>query len=545
MRKTILLATLLVAGMCVNAQTHVKVGDNLQTAIDTAKSGTTIYVQAGTFTGNFTMKDGVNVSGGWDATFTTQTEYGTILDAQSNGRVVHQPAAFSTLTVWSNLTIQNGNLKEKASDQLGSGVALNKNGRVEKCLIQNNTYTYTSGNCLGGGVGQESGSAQTDVLVDHCVIRNNKATHGGGVRIRGTIQNSVIENNLTEANAAGGLHLQAGIGINCVIRNNKGKGTGGVRLYGKCKLIGCLVANNTSASNVGGISIEGALSDVIGCTIVGNKQTSGTQSQCGISINNQLNGNGTYLANNIVWGNMCADTVSSQQIYYKSRYNVANRIFNAVSNDYTDDNKDYHTCFKLNPDNNATDGPRFVDPENGDYRLRWDSPLLNLGSDTLATKYGVSKDLFGVARPAGDAVDYGCYEHPYVTLTVAELSHSTLQVGEKAWTAGNYSLPEGFTTDVTIKADEDYSIEKVMLGETLLTAKEGTSEVYTLTIDEDCTLAITTKSSDIGSVVTNVQDEAEEVIAIFDMTGKRVDMPTQAGIYILHTSRGSKKVVLK
>ena len=539
MRKTILLATLLVAGMCVNAQTHVKVGDNLQTAIDTAKSGTTIYVQAGTFTGNFTMKDGVNVSGGWDATFTTQTEYGTILDAQSNGRVVHQPAAFSTLTVWSNLTIQNGNLKTKADDQLGSGVVLNKNGRVEYCLIQNNTYSY-SGNCLGGGVGQEKGSAQTDVLVDHCVIRNNKATHGGGVRIRGTIQNSVIENNLTEANAAGGLHLQWGIGINCVIRNNKGKATGGVRLFGQCKLIGCLVANNTSASNVGGISIEERNSDVIGCTIVGNKQTDDSYSKCGIACSATAD-NGTYLANNIVWGNMNADSVPAAQIFYVSHYSAAHRIYNAVNKQTTNNNG---TCFKLNPDNNAADGPRFVDPENGDYRLRWDSPLLNRGSDTLATKYGVLADLSGVARPAGDAVDYGCYEHPYVTLTVAELSHSTLQVGEEAWTAGSYPLPEGFTTDVTIKADEDYSIEKVMLGETLLTAKEGTSEVYTLTIDEDCTLAITTKSN-IASAVNALQNDAESIIAIYDMTGKRVDMPTQAGIYIVRTMSGAKKVVLQ
>lgn len=541
MRKTTLLATILVASMCATAQTQVKVGDNLQTAIDTAKSGTTLYVQAGTFKGNFTMKDGVNVSGGWDATFTTQTEYGTILDANASGRVVHQPSAFTTLTIWSNLTIQNGNLKEKASDQLGSGVALNKNGRVEYCLIQNNTYSYTSGNCLGGGVGQEAGAAQTDVLVDHCVIRNNKASHGGGVRIRGTIQNSIIENNLTEANAAGGLHLQAGIGINCIIRNNKGKATGGVRLYNKCKLIGCLVANNTSVSNVGGISIEGANSDVIGCTVVGNKQKDDSYSKCGISCAATAD-NGTYLANNIVWGNMNADSVPAAQIYYVSHYSAAHRIYNAVNKQTTNNNG---TCFNLNPDNDAADGPRFVDPANGDYRLRWDSPLLNRGSDTLATKYGVAADLLGVARPAGDAVDYGCYEHPYVTLTVAELSHSSLQAGEQSWTAGDYSLPAGFTTDMTIQAEENYCIEKVMLGETLLTPNDGSTNLYTLTVDEDCTLAITTKSSDIGSVVANVQDETEEVIAIFDMTGKRVDMPTQAGIYILHTSRGAKKVELK
>ncbi|MGN1247892.1 MAG: hypothetical protein ACI4UO_04815, partial [Paludibacteraceae bacterium] len=102
----------------------------------------------------------------------------------------------------------------------------------------------------------------------------------------------------------------------------------------------------------------------------------------------------------------------------------------------------------------------------------------------------------------------------------------------------------GFTTDVTIQADEDYSIEKVLLGETLLTAKEGTSGVYTLTVEKDCTLAITTKSN-IASAVNVMQNDAESIIAIYDMTGKRVDVPTQAGIYIVRTMSGAKKVVLQ
>lgn len=196
-------------------------GSNLQAAIDGASKGDQVKVQAGTFYGNFTMKEGVQVSGGWNETFTTQTEYGTILDAQGNGRVLDQVKDFATLTIWSNFTIQNGNLKDADGNKnLGSGVALFKNGRIVKCLVQNNTYSY-SGNCLGGGLGNDAGAA-SDIMADSCIIRNNKGSHGGGVRIRGTIQNSIIEDNLTEANACGGVHLQGGRMYNCIVRNNTG-----------------------------------------------------------------------------------------------------------------------------------------------------------------------------------------------------------------------------------------------------------------------------------------------------------------------------------
>ena len=200
--------------------TSDKSGTELQEAINGAKSGDSVLVQAGTYYGNFQMKEGVNVSGGWNEGFTKQTDYASILDAQENGRVLEQPANFTRLTVWSNFTIQNGKLTAASSvpaNNLGSGVALGKKGQVKHCLIQNNTFTY-NGNCMGGGVGNDAVDANTDVCVDDCWIRNNKGSHGGGVRIRGTIQNSIIENNLTEANAGGGVHLQGGRIVGCIVR---------------------------------------------------------------------------------------------------------------------------------------------------------------------------------------------------------------------------------------------------------------------------------------------------------------------------------------
>ena len=195
-------------------------GTALQEAITAASSGDVLKVQAGTYIGNFTMQEGVNVSGGWNSTFDAQTDYATVLDANESGRVLNQSAAFSTLTIWSNLTIQNGRFTAQNSDQGGSGVALFANGQVKHCEIRNNTYTGASGTCNGGGVFNNS---YTDkVLVDDCYIHDNTATHGGGVRICGVIKNSIIENNATVNNGpTGGVQLHYGGAMyNCIIRKN-------------------------------------------------------------------------------------------------------------------------------------------------------------------------------------------------------------------------------------------------------------------------------------------------------------------------------------
>ena len=401
------------------SKTQAENGTALQAAINAASSGDELKVQAGTYIGNFTMKDGVQVSGGWNSTFDAQTDYATILDANESGRVVNQEAAFSTLTIWSNLTIQNGKLTAALTGNLGAGVALNLKGQVKHCLIQNNTFTY-SGDCIGGGVGEEATpSSNTEVMVDDCWIRNNKASHGGGVRIRGTVQNSIIENNLTELNAGGGVHLQAGRMVNCIIRSNTGKDCGGVRLYGKCDLINCLVYNNTASNAVGGVGIESALSNVIGNTIVNNNQLVGTGSTAGVKVTNTLSANGTFFVNNVVWGNMSNGTVESKQVYTISRYDktAGQRSYNAIMGQKGDDSEE--TSIQL-----TADDPGFTNAASGDFSLLSTSVLLDRGYSAKAT---VSKDLAGNDRVVNSSVDIGAYEYPVVASNVYVLAGEDLQ----------------------------------------------------------------------------------------------------------------------
>lgn len=395
-------------------------GTALQAAIDAASSGDEVKVQSGTYIGNFTMKEGVNVSGGWNSTFDAQTDYATILDANENGRVLNQAAAFSTLTIWSNLTIQNGKLTAALTDNLGAGVALNLKGQVKHCLIQNNTYTY-SGNCVGGGVGEDATPlSNTEVMIDDCWIRNNKASHGGGVRIRGTIQNSIIENNQTSGNSGGGVHLQAGRMVGCIVRGNTSSNDcGGVRLYGKCDLINCLIYNNTASNAVGGVGLESALSNVIGNTIVKNNELLGTGSQAGVKVSNSLNANSTFFVNNVVWGNMSKGTVEDQQVYYISRYDksAGQRSYNAIAGQLGDDSSTTSVLL-------SSSDPGFTDAANGDFSLTASSVLLDRGNSAKAT---VAKDLAGNDRVINSSVDIGAYEYPVVASDVYVLAGEDLQ----------------------------------------------------------------------------------------------------------------------
>jgi hypothetical protein len=505
-----------------SGKTAAENGDALKATISGASSGDVIKVQAGTYQGNFSMKEGVNVSGGWNEGFTSQTDYATVLDANADGRVLEQPSNFTTWTIWSNFTIQNGNLKAISAtpaNGLSSGVALGKKGQVKHCLIQNNTFAY-NGNCMGGGVGNDAVDAATDVCAEDCIIRNNCGTHGGGVRVRGTVLNCIIENNNTnnsiKTGPGGGVHLQSGRLVGCIVKGNySGGDTGGVRLFGKCQVINCLIADNTATGKVGGIGIESANSDVIGCTIVNNDQLindASHNSKCGISCG-ATSDNGTKLANNIVWGNKHNGVAQNTQIYYISHYAAANRVYNAIAHQNTTNgiklsmSNDEDDTY-LDGDQNEQTGraPHFADPANGDYRLTWQSPMLGRANSSIAV---VTKDLDGNNRNI-EGVDLGAYELPYYTLTIAAFDHATLTVGGETKTAGDYPLPKGYTTTATIEPDENYSITSVTCDDAILTPEAG---IYTLpALLTDMTLTITVQSTPTSIDDANTAVKAVKVI---------------------------------
>lgn len=543
MKKLYFLALSIFASASLMAtQVQVEAGDNLQAAVNAANSGDTVLVQAGTYEGNFIMKDGVYVSGGWNEDFTAQTEHASILDAKADGRVLNQPNNFTTLTIWDNFTIQNGKLTAIQSDKLGSGVALMKKGRVINCLIQNNTFDY-SGNCMGGGLGQETGDKK-DTCAINCVVRNNKATHGGGVRIRGVILNSLAEKN-TSTNNGGGIYLQGGAAYNCVIVDNtSNSGGGGVDMFNSGYLVNCLVANNTAAA-VGGVSMRSSSrdtddsgSDIINCTVVNNTQTgTGNPQFCGVRLDVRRNPNHVFI-NNVVYGNTVNGEVQSQELGgYPQGYGKF--LNNAIAG--TTANVEY---IQLSTEN----APQF----NEDYSFAWSSPLYNAGSKEALTYLVGDKDVYGNVRKQGENIDLGAVEHTVHTLTVAAVENGTLALKVLEQTmpleAKAYEVPAGFTATILATPAEKYALESILLNGSLLAAVE---DVYTLpAVQSDVTLGATFVAESDPDNPTNVENvlSTSQVVAVYDMLGRQISTtPDQltTGLYIVLTTKGTHKISIK
>ena len=541
MKKLYFLALSVLASASLMAtQVKVAAGSDLQAAVNGASSGDTVLVQAGTYEGNFTMKEGVYVSGGWNEDFTAQTEHASILDAKQSGRVLNQPENFDTLTIWDNFTIQNGKLTEFL-DKLGAGVALLKNGRVINCLVQNNTFTYDPATqCAGGGIGHDSGD-KNDTCAINCVVRYNTATHGGGVRIRGVILNSTIEYN-ESSNNGGGLYLQAGSAYNCIITNNVSlSGGGGVDMFGTGSLVNCLVANNT-AGNVGGLSMrsnnretEDSGSDIINCTIVNNTQKNTNNPQfCGVRLDVRNNPNRAFV-NNVVYGNTINGEVQAQELGgYPQGYGKF--LNNAVAGTTAK-----VTYIQLDAEN----APQF----NENYSFAWTSPLYNAGSNDALAYFVGDKDVYGNARKQGANMEIGAVELAEYKATVATIENGSLTLeflGQQLeLVAGEYSLPEGFTATVVATPAEGYVLDKITIDQIALETVEG---VYTLpAIKSNIVLAATFVKQSTPTAVENATN-AVQVIAIYDMLGRQIHNTVNTlatGMYIVVTSEGTQKISIK
>lgn len=520
-------------------------GKALQDAVDAAAAGTVVFVEAGTYQGNFTMREGVIVSGGWNSDFTEQTDYASVLDANANGRVLNQSADFATLTVWENFTIQNGKLTAKAADNLGAGVVVRKQGRIANCLVQNNTYTYTSGNCMGGGLGHESGN-RNDTCAVNCVFRNNLSTHGGGARVRGVVVGCTFEKNTSKN--GGGLYLQAGAAYNCVVRGNSSTGNaGGVDAFGTCVLANCVIANNVAEGTVGGLSVRSGNretadsgSDVINCTIVGNNQKSTSNLQfCAARLDVRNNPNHIFV-NNVIWGNTANGEVQATQLGgYPQGYGVrTNNAFQGTINI----NAEYISL----GENEAVNGPQFVDPANGNYAFAWSSPLYNAGLNSAMEKMAGDKDIMGNARMQGENIDLGAVEHKVFTATIAPIENGTLVLDygvKDTLAAGTRYVPEGLAAAILATPAAEYQLDAILLNGSKVEPKDG---IYMLpAVTADFTLAVTFKS-----IPTSVADtrEAEVVLSVYDMLGNQIATDVEnlgAGMYIVVTNHGAKKISIR
>ena len=259
-------------------------------------------------------------------------------------------------------------------------------------------------------------------------VSTNDQDGGGGAKW-GTLVECILENNV--ANYGGGAydsHL-----IRCIVRDNNA-GDGGGFFDGMAT--DCLVIYNSA--NQGGGARGGPNSSFYNCTFAYNR---------GLTYGALME---AFVYNSVFYKNRTAN--------HRSNY----RFFNSTN-----------CCI----DDRDETAPLFVDPENGDFRLRADSPCVDAGANgrVLAiAEWDVRGE--GHDRIVGDAVDIGCYEGGIEGFVVSVRTDGHGLVSDRT-----IVVAEGGSATVTATEDGRAFVKWLVDGE-----EAGTSTTLTLSnIDAD------------------------------------------------------------
>ncbi|HOY15039.1 MAG TPA: right-handed parallel beta-helix repeat-containing protein [Saprospiraceae bacterium] len=403
---------------------------NIQDAINTATSGTQIWVSQGTYkptkdpfgassnmkTLTFYLKNGVALYGGFDGTEMSLAERTldnpTILSGQlgaNNASKVNHVV----LSVHDNAnTILDGFIVENAycNGLFGitvEGVAINATmgagiAAYNSSMIIRNTIVRNNEASVGGGIFTEN--SNTTIL--NSQISNNSGIDGGGityVNSGGTIRNSRINNN--SGGDGGAMCIAANsnpVFTNCDIYSNSGYGDGGAIYsdFGNPTFVNCSFSGNTSSGSGGTLYSNGGTSTAI-------------------------------FRNCIIWGNVSSDPFS----IIKSNGNNLSVTYSIVQGP---------SIYPGTGNSNAD--PQFVaGPSN--LHLMPISPAIDAGLSSGAP----ADDIDGNTRPQGSGIDMGAHEFILPSMLVFE-GPGQLWSTHSNWNMG-FCPPANFSGTIMIDAN--------------------------------------------------------------------------------------------
>lgn len=386
-------------------------------ALNTASTATeAIWVAAGTYNERVTMKDGVNVLGGFAKTgnpdnkldgvnrdiSNANSNFMTVIDGQSGGRVLTQPANFNKLTTWEGFVIQNGATKGDNADSNGAGVKLMSNGKLKNSLVQNNTHTNTysswgsdTKSIGGGGISMSSGS-----IVDGCIIKANKTnkenndryTCGAGIHMNGgTLINSIVVDNVATSVGSGWLAWGSNILGAAVFINSAGT-------FYNCTFAYNYGNTNGKSAVVGGVWDDSKNSKFYNCIFWGNAGN-GTGGENTIQVGGPgYSDGGTEAAANKNLINCYASIAESSQTTSELWNNLdATFQMNIGSNDY----------------NQMISKAKANQPFDDNYKLLNNTTglhCINKGNNIYVEDNDIYVDAAGATRIQYCTVDKGAYE---------------------------------------------------------------------------------------------------------------------------------------
>ena len=411
--------------------TWAKAASNIQDAVNAAGTYDTVWIGAGRYTvpPNATNYHGTNVVF-INRSLNLQSSNGVPGDTIIDGNSTNRGIAIISSARWAlkGLVISNC-----FATNWGGGIynlPVAGTGTLQNCVVTDNS--------VGWGTAAEGGGMWADVLgainyvMSNSVFRNNRALSnppstqygragaallgaytGGG----GTFTDCLFENN-SAGGRAGAIYLgyesKKFIFDRCIIRGNRTEyainaiyGGGGIYYGGACRIVmrNCLLCNNSAAPTASGgaITCQGqgiSTSEFYNCTIVSNRANGG--------------GGGIFIRS---WA-------AAQS------YNPVVRVYNSIiySNEFgynismlaptngAASNAFFYSCsfpsnanFLLSGEGNTTNRPQFANFPGQDFRLAYNSPCINAGTN-LDWMTG-TLDLDGRDRIRYGRTDMGAFEN--------------------------------------------------------------------------------------------------------------------------------------
>ncbi len=387
-----------------------------QEAIDSAASGETVTLAQGVYLENLVI---------WNKSIILQSENpfdpavvaNTILDGGGRATVVTLEGTQEETCAILGFTVRNGKAY-RGGGILGSvSLIVRAGARISRNVITQNEASYD-----GGGI------ALCEGVIDHnAILRNSTGMCGGGLERCG----GVIEHNTIAGNSAiefgGGLYFCDGLIRDNVITGNSSQNAGG-------GLGGCdgTIEHNSVCSNsadVGG-GLDACDGTIQGNMITGNAANwngGGIYYSDGLIRNNVISGNSAGHYGGGVGG--CDGTLLNNTIAYNSAGQEGGGLawchgtmINCIVWENTaperaqldEDGEPTYSCIQdwtqAGVGNIAGD-PRFMDAENGSFRLRADSPCIDAGFNSPDLPEfdiaGMNRVMFGGRSLT---VDMGAYE---------------------------------------------------------------------------------------------------------------------------------------
>jgi hypothetical protein len=397
----------------------------LQTALENADGGNTIYIAGGDYIGGggavITITKSITLYGGWDGSNTTPPvrdpdAHPTTLNGEGVRRGVYisgnitptlqglritggdaaglggyeyygtYDAGGGVYVIAATVTLADNDIFSNTA-QHGAGVFLgNSLGALDHNTIFSNTAT--SG---GGGVFAYKGAP---ILSGNVIISNTSSSIGGGLYLFSTtpslLYNTIASNG---ANQGGGVTVAScnPIFTGNVIADNEAKLGGGVRLwYSRSPFTNNLIADNRATVSGSGLWLGGSKLSLWHTTLARNTGGDGS----GVFVTNAGSTHSTVILTNTI---LVSHTVGISATAGSTVTLEATLWANGT--DWGGDGAIFTGTV------NIWGNPAFVNPDGGDYHIGPGSAARNAGVNA-----GVNTDIDGEFRPKEGGYDIGADE---------------------------------------------------------------------------------------------------------------------------------------